>query len=343
MIRSMIVFVLAASMALAFPAAEEQSKAVNAGGCPGGYAEGAEIERGRLIFICQGGQVVGKGCIAEDLTRLSIGGNYDTKQYRKKCQKGADGELSYDLSGCLQNGQEHKVGESWDDGKNHFTCKSDGAALKVVNQGCVEGGKRLNINDQVAKDNSLYTCQESVNGGSKLVQAGCVKDGKQFKAGDSYDDGKYWYNCTRIGREKVVAKASGCISNGKRLNDGDRYDENGVSFECIIDNDKPGFRVVGCAQKDESGSVVTRKLGCTWGEGAAPLQVEYACREDGTSAKKVPIRCNYSVSGGNYQVDPGCFRAIDKGFVGCKQSGDSLSGQTYDTEAAASGAGLHAC
>jgi len=213
MIRSMIICLLAATTALAFPADSP------AGGCPGGYAEGAEIERGRLIFICQGGQVVPKGCIAEDLSRLSIGGNYDTKQYRKKCQLGSDGQLAFEVTGCIANGQEHKVDETFEDGTNFFVCKTDGAVLKIVNQGCVDGGKRINKKDTVAKDDALFSCDETVNGGSKLVQAGCVKDGKQYKTGDSFEVGKQWFNCTRTGREKVVAKAAGCVANGKRLNE----------------------------------------------------------------------------------------------------------------------------
>jgi len=342
MIRSIVLCLLAAS-AYAFPADTPA-----AGGCPGGYAEGAEIERGRLIFVCQGGQVVPKGCIAEDLSRLSIGGNYDTKQYRKKCQLGSDGQLSYDLTGCLANGAEHKVDETFEDGNNFYVCKTDGAALKVVNQGCVDGGKRINIKDTVAKDDALYSCDETVNGGSKLVQAGCVKDGKQYKAGDSFEVDKYWFNCTRTGRETVKAKAAGCVNNGKRLNDGDRYFDNDVIYECTIDADKTGVRTTGCVQKDEAGGVVERRLGCTWVEGTEPFQYEWTCKHDevANSAKKVQVRCNYKVGGGVYNIDPGCYRTVDKAAFGCVQQGEKLNLQSFqgdNAEQSAQGAGLHAC
>jgi hypothetical protein len=344
MIRSTIVcLLLAVSIAVAFPAAENDQAAKAAGGCPGGYAEGAEIERGRLVFICQGSQVVPKGCIAEDLSRLSVGGNYDTKQYRKKCQLGADGQLAYELVGCVSNGQEHKVGDVWDDGKNFYTCKSDGNSLKIKNQGCVDAGKRVNLKEKINKDDAVYSCEEIENGGSKLIPAGCVKDGKQFNVGDSFEDGKFWYNCTRTGYEKVVAKAAGCVSNGKRLNDGDRFNDNEVFIECTIDGGKPDVRTVACAQKDEAGGVVERKLGCTWVEGAEPLQYEWQCQPNADSAKKVQVRCNYKVGGGVYNVDPGCFRTIDKGFAGCVKEGNTLKLQLFDGEQAASGAGLHAC
>jgi len=341
MIRSMLVCLLAATTALAFPADS------SAGGCPGGYAEGAEIERGRLVFVCQGGQVVPKGCIAEDLSRLSIGGNFDTQNYRKKCQLGSDGQLTYDVTGCLKNGQEHKVDETFEDGNNFYTCQQDGAVLKIVNQGCVDGGKRINKKDTVAKDDALYSCDETVNGGSKLVQVGCVKDGKQYKAGDMFEVGKQWFNCTRIGREKVVAKAAGCVNNGKRLNDGDRFNENDVNYECNVDGDKVDVRATGCVQND-GGNTVERRLGCTWVEGTAPFQYEWTCKRDesANSAKKVQVRCNYNVGGGVYNIDPGCYRTVDKAAFGCVQQGDKLNLQSFqgdNAEQAASGAGLHAC
>jgi len=219
--------------------------------------------------------------------------------------------------------------------------------LKIVNQGCVDGGKRVNKKETVTKDDALYMCDETVNGGSKLIQAGCVKDGKSVQAGDAFESGKYWFNCTRVGREKVVAKIAGCLANGKRLNDGDRYPENDVIYECRVDAAKQEVLAIACVQ-NEGGSVVERRLGCTWVEGAEPFQYEWACQADAAanSAKKVQVRCNYKVGGGVYNIDPGCFRVVDKTAVGCIQSGTSLKLQSFEgdnAEQSASGAGLHAC
>ena len=345
MIRTTILCLLVASVALAFPADSEKQdspparKSGGAGDCPGGYAEGAEIERGRLVFVCQGGQVVPKGCIAEDLSRLSVGSNYDTKVYRKACRLGSDGQLAYELVGCVANGQEQKVDSTWDDGKNFYTCKSDGSSLKIINQGCVEGGKRINLKEKVAKDDAVYTCEEAPNGGSKLTKAGCVKDGKQYNAGDSFEVGKTWFNCTKSGRENVQAKAAGCVASGKRLNDGDRYTENNVILECIVEAGAAATRVVACVQ--EGG--IERRVGCTWSEGAAPNLIEFQCQKDGETAKKVALRCMYTVSGGAYSVEPGCFRQADKGFIGCSGKADSLTLSTFADEKAAAGASLHAC
>jgi len=56
---SVVLCVLGASAILAAPA-DPTGAAGSSGGCPGGYAEGAEIERGRLVYTCQGGRVVPK-------------------------------------------------------------------------------------------------------------------------------------------------------------------------------------------------------------------------------------------------------------------------------------------
>jgi len=341
MIRSVILCLLAASTAFAAPAD------MPGGGCPGGYAEGAEIERGRLVFLCQGGAVVPKGCIAEDLSRIAVGANFDKPQYRFKCQLGSDGQLSFAVSGCLQNGAEHKVDETWEDSTNFFTCKADGDALKVINVGCVDGGKRINAKDSVAKDDVFYTCDETVNGGHKLVQAGCVKDGKQYKAGDAYETGKYWFNCTRVGREKVQARAAGCLNGGKRLNDGDRYTENEVVFECRVDVSKQEVITTGCVQSD-GGTTVERRLGCTWVEGTEPFMYEWTCRHDAAAntAVKEQVRCNYKVGGGVYNIDPSCYRVVEKSAAGCIKDGKNLKLQLFqgdNAEQSAQGAGLHAC
>jgi hypothetical protein len=342
---SILLCLLGASMAMAFPAETGSS-----GGCPGGYAEGAEIERGRLVFVCQGGQVVPKACIAEDLTKIPVGGNYDNKHYRRQCLANGN-ELTFDATGCLQNGQEHKAGETFEDGNNFYSCKQNAAGaepqLTVSNEGCVDSGKRVPKKEKVSKDDGLYECQETVNDGSKLVQVGCVKDGKQYNAGDAFEVGKYWYNCTRTGREKVVAKPAGCVNGGKRLNDGDRYFENEVIYECRVDADKQETITTGCVQQD-GGSTVERRLGCTWVEGTAPFQYEWTCKHDPSTntATKVQVRCNYNVGGGVYNIDPGCYRTVDKSAVGCIQDGKALKLQSFqgdNAEQAASGAGLHAC
>jgi hypothetical protein len=341
-IISVVFLVLSASVAtLALPTQ-------TGGGCPGGYAEGAEIERGRLIYVCQGGNVVPKGCIAEDLSRIPVGGHYDNTHYRRTCQ--AAGEtLTFEATGCVSNGKEHKASETFEEGNNFYVCQQNPSGaepvLKAVSQGCVDSGKRVNLKEKVNKDDAVYECQETVNGGSKLVKAGCVKNGKSLAAGEALEDGKFWFNCSKSGRETFTLKAAGCVANGKRLNDGDRYTENEVIYECTIDSGKSAVRAVACVQNDGS---VERKLGCTWVEGAAPFQYEWQCQHDAAAntAKKIQVRCNYNVGGGTYNIEPGCFRVIEKAAFGCVKEGTGLKLQSFqgeNAEQSASGAGLHAC
>lgn len=318
------------------------------GECPGGLANGAPLERGRFFYECRDGNIVPKGCMSDDLKKIDIGSTFDKKSYRLTCLLGSDNLLSFEATACLHQGQEHKIDQEWEDNANFFLCKRDGKDLRTINSGCVDQGKRVKLGDKIIKDDLVMVCNETVNNGARLMPAGCVKEGKEYNVGDSFEVGKFFFTCTRIGREKVAAKPAGCVNNGKRLNDGDRFFENDVISECRIDASKQEVITTGCVQRDEKGEIVERRLGCTWVEGTGLFQYEWACQEDTTtkSAKKVQVRCNYNVNGGVYNIDPGCFRTIDKAAFGCLKDGSGLKLQSFqgdNAEQTATGAGLHAC
>jgi len=322
----------------------------NLGDCPDGSPNGAQLERGRYFYECKNGEIVPKGCMTEDLKRITIGQTADKRHYRVECKLASDNVLTLEAVACLHDGRDHKLDEQWEDASNFYTCKSDGQqGLRTVNQGCVDQGKRVPLNEKVVKDEYVMVCNETVNNGARMMQVGCVKEGRQYNAGESFEVDKFWYNCTRTGTEKVATKMSGCVANGKRLNDGDRYLNNEVIHECRIDSSTKGDLItVGCVQRDERGEVVERRVGCTWVEGQEPFQYEMACQNDPAtnSAKKVPVRCNYKSGGGVYNIDPGCYRLIDKAAFGCLTESSGLKLQSFqgqDAESAATGAGLHAC
>jgi hypothetical protein len=342
--NSSIIFVLLALIGHNFAAPLDGSK----GDCPDGSPNGAQLERGRFFYECRDGDIVPKGCMTEDLKHIDIGQTADRKSYRVQCTLGSDGLLALEAVSCLFQGSEHRPDEQWEDQTNFYTCKKDGSELKTINSGCIDQGKRVALNEKITKDDYVMSCNETVNNGAHLMQIGCVKEGRQYNVGESFEVGKFWFNCTRTGREKVAVKASGCLNNGKRLNDGDRYFENDVIYECRIDADKNDVITTGCVQKDDSGSVVERRLGCTWVEGQEPFQYEWTCKGDSSTntAKKVQVRCNYKVGGGVYNIDPGCYRVIDKSAIGCVQQGATLNLQSFQGDSAeqsATGAGLHAC
>jgi len=317
------------------------------GDCPNGLSNGAQLERGRFFYQCQDGNIVPKGCLTDDLKKIEIGSTFDRKTYRLTCT--LNGELlAIEPTACLHQGQEHKVDQQFEDSTNFYTCKREGDALRTVNQGCIDQGKRVNLNEKVNKDDLVMVCNETVNNGARLMAAGCVKEGRQYNTGESFEVGTFWFNCTRVGREKAAVKAAGCVNNGKRLNDGDRFFTQDVIYECNIDADKNTIRTTGCVQRDEKGEIVERRLGCTWVEGQEPFQYEMACQHDAAAntATKVPVRCNYKVGGGVYNVDPGCYRVIEKAAFGCLKDGSALKLQSFqgdNAEKAATSAGLHAC
>jgi hypothetical protein len=320
----------------------------NPGDCPDGSPNGAQLERGRFFYECRDGNIVPKGCMTDELKKIDIGSSFDKKNFRLTCTLGSDNLLALEATACLHQGQEHKVDSQWEDSANFYVCKRDGKDLRTVNQGCIDQGKRVNLNEKINKDDSVMVCNETVNNGAKLLPAGCVKEGREYNVGDSFEVGTFWFTCTRYGREKVVAKPAGCVNNGKRLNDGDRFFDQDVIHECRIDADKQEVITTGCVQRDEKGEIVERRLGCTWVEGQAPFQYELACQKDeaNKSAKKVQVRCNYNAGGGVYNIEPGCFRTIEKAAFGCQKDGSGLKLQSFqgdNAEQAAQGAGLHAC
>jgi hypothetical protein len=296
------------------------------GDCSDGSLNGAQFERGRLIYECRDGNIVAKACVADDLTQVNVGSTTDKKHYRLRCSLNGN-ELSLEPIACLHKEAEHKIDETFEDGTNFFTCKRDGDKLRVVNQGCLNGAQRINLNEKIVKDDLVLLCNSTVNNGARLMPSGCAKDGKQYNVGDSFEIGKFWFNCTRTGSEKVKAKPAGCVANGKRLNDGDRYQDNDVFYECVIDADKQEIRVTACAQHDSHGGVVERKLGCTWNEGQDPISYQYRCLYDqaANTAKKVQLRCNYKVGDGVYEIEPNQSRVIDDATFTCEQNGDSLN------------------
>jgi hypothetical protein len=313
------------------------------GDCPGGLANGAQIERGRSVFECRNGNVVAKACVADDLKHIDIGSTSDKKAFRLRCTVNSDGSATLEPTACLHQGQEHKVDEQWEDSTNFYTCKKSETELKVITAGCIDQGKRVPLNQQAAHDDFVYVCNGTVNNGARMMPSGCVKDGKQYNVGDSFEAGNLWFNCTRTGSEKVAAKAAGCVTNGKRVNDGDRYSDNEVIQECDISGQP---RLIGCAQRDDKGEIVERRVGCTWVEGPEPFQYEWTCRQESNSAKKVQVRCNYKVGGGVYNIEPGCYRVIDKSAFGCLNNAGTLKLQSFqgdNAEQSAQGAGLHAC
>jgi hypothetical protein len=302
--------------------------------CPGGYSDGAQVDLGRYWYECKDGQLMPKGCMTDDGRRIDVWQTYDSnKNYRMQCVSDPSGYLAFSYKSCIYDGSEHAPGEQWDDGKYWYTCTKEGDYLHIAVSGCVDEGRRVNLNEKVTKGSFVYQCKSSVNGTCSMCPVACNKEGREYAIGESFPLGDFWYTCTNSDKSGPISvKAIGCVNNNQRLQDGDRYHKSDVVYECTIREDSAEVRPVGCVQRDESGAEVERRLGCYWTEGPLPTQYEMTCKYDATTklAVKVPYRCMYKVDKGAYTMLPGCYQIVDKQAVACEKSGaDAMNLRTY--------------
>jgi len=309
--------------------------------CPGGYTHGTKVDIGRYWYECVNGQMMPKGCLSdEDQSRVQIGGTFDAKNtFRMQCVLNGDGYLSVIYKSCVQNGQEHQVGDQWDDQTAFYACAKDGPnSLQVHMLGCVDqGGRRANFEDKIAKGESLVQCKKSADGTPKMNVVGCVKDNRKYAIGETFEASKFWFTCTDKG-----AKIVGCMHEGQRLQDGDRFITEDVVYRCAVDGDKTDFLPYSCLQR-ENGASIERRLGCFWVEG----QYQMTCKHDTDSKKAVKVQnqCNYKSAQGAFNLEPGCVRVVENLAVGCVKDSSSgmLSLRTFPADQADRTPGLRQC
>lgn len=281
--------------------------------------------------------MVPKGCMTDDGRRIETWQTYDSnKSYRMQCVTDSSGFLAFSYKSCVYEGQEHAPNEQWEDGKYWYTCARDGEYLHITISGCIDEGKRVNINEKVTKGSFIYQCKTTSNGTCSMCPIGCAKNGREYNIGESFAVGDFWYTCTNSDSSgPITIKTVGCVNQGQRLQDGDRYFKNDVVYECTVRNDATEVRPVGCVQKDETGALVERRLGCYWQEGQPPYQYEMTCKydKDSKTAVKIPHRCLYKVTQGAYTIDPGCYQIVEKTAVSCeKGGGDTVNLRVYQID-----------
>jgi hypothetical protein len=309
--------------------------------CPGGYTDGNQMDIGRYWYECRDGQVVPKGCLAEDGHRVDIDATFDTKQYRMQCVLGNDGFLSVVYKACILQGNEHDIGSQWDDGVAFFTCVKEGNNVRVITLGCVDQGKPMKLDDRVAKGDFIYQCRKATDGTPKMNKVGCVHDGRKYNIGETFEAPKFWYTCTDSG-----AKIVGCMYESHRLQDGDHFTKDDMMYSCKVRGDKTEFEPFACLAREESGASIERKVGCFWVEGHGSEAYEYTCKEDGSNkVSKQQTQCVYRAPQGTFKLQPGCVQLAETIAVGCLQ--DSSSGklriQTYKADQIGSLPGLRQC
>jgi len=294
--------------------------------CPGGYSHGTQMDIGRYWYECRDGQVVPKGCLAEDGHRVDIDGTFDTSKYRIQCVRNGDAFLSVTYKACMDKGSSHDVGSQWDDGVATFTCVKEGDNVRVVTLGCVDQGRSLKLDESLAKGDFVYQCKKSSDGTPQLNKIGCVHQGRKYNIGEQYDGSKVWYTCTDSG-SKIV----GCMHESQRLKDGDHFTKDDMMLSCKVNGDQTDFEAFACIQND-GGAAIERRVGCSWIEGRGSEAYEYTCKEGGSrKVTKLQTQCVYRAPQGTFKLQPGCATLADSIAVGCllDSSSGNLRIETY--------------
>lgn len=114
--------------------------------CAGGTKDGDKMVRGRYWYVCNNGTYTMKGCISEKGVTLNPMDTFKNAAYVFVCSPDNNGEFVIKYSGCVsEDQQERKVGETWQDSNYWYTCVQDGERVKSQVQGCVDDGKRYEV------------------------------------------------------------------------------------------------------------------------------------------------------------------------------------------------------
>jgi len=309
--------------------------------CPGGYAHGTQMDIGRYWYECRDGQVIPKGCLAEDNHRVDVDSTFDTSKYRMQCVLDKDGFLSVVYKACMLQGSSHDVGSQWDDGTAFFTCVKEGDNVRVITLGCVDQGKPMKLDERVAKGDFIFQCKKATDGTPKMNKVGCVFDGKKFNIGETYEGPKFWYTCTD-GGSKIV----GCMYESHRLQDGDHFTKDDMMYSGKVNDENTDFEPFSCLQREESGASIERRVGCSWVEGRGAQAYEYTCKVDSSKKlAKLQTQCVYRAPQGTFKLQPGCVTLADTIAVGCllDTSSGNLRIETYSGDKIDRLPGLRQC
>lgn len=308
--------------------------------CPGGYADGTQMDIGRYWYECRDGQVVPKGCLADDGHRVDIDATFDTGKYRMQCVLGQDGYLTLTYKACIFEGAEHDVGSQWDDGVAFFTCVKEGENVRVITLGCQDQNKPLKLDERVAKGDFIYQCKKATDGTPRMNKVGCVHEGRKYNIGETYEGPKFWYTCTDSG-SKIV----GCMYESHRLRSGDHFTKDDMMYSCKVDDDRTDFVPFACLQREENGAAIERKVDCSWVEGHGSEAYEYTCKADSGKVAKVQTQCVYRAPQGVLKLKPGCVQLAETIAVGCRQDTGSgrLQIETFSADQIDNLPGLRQC
>jgi hypothetical protein len=310
--------------------------------CPGGYADGTETDVGRYWYECRDGQMIPKGCLTEDGRRVSIDETFDTRLYRMKCVRNGDYFMTVTYVGCMHRDTGRDVGSQWDDGTAYYTCEREGSNVHVITLGCNDQGRRVKLDERVAKNDFIYQCKQATDGTPTMNKVGCVHEGRKYDFGETFDGPKFWYTCLESG-----PKIFGCMHESRRFSGGDFItNDDETRSRCRVDGENTDFEIYTCLAQDESGATIEKTVGCTWIEGSDSEAYWYLCKQENSKLTKVRTQCMYRQPRGRFAVDPGCVRLSPVGAIGCVQDTGSrlqLKMEIYSADRVDSLPGLRRC
>jgi hypothetical protein len=133
--------------------------------CAGGAKEGETLERGRTWYECKAGQLIEMGCLSEQKKRLSAGETFRNAGYLFECYKDDSGRFNSRPKGCVsEDNKDYMPNDTWQDSNYWYKCTMNGDRPTINVEGCIDDGKRINVEESVKKGDLIYTCKRNANG-----------------------------------------------------------------------------------------------------------------------------------------------------------------------------------
>lgn len=132
--------------------------------CPGGAKEGDSLDRGRTWYQCKDGELMEMGCLSEQSKRLNIGETYHNAGYVFECVKDSDRVISRPKACLSEDTKEHMPEDTWQDDNYWYKCTMVSSLPTASIEGCIDGGKRMNVDETIVKGDLVYACKRNGNG-----------------------------------------------------------------------------------------------------------------------------------------------------------------------------------
>lgn len=156
--------------------------------CPGGTKEGETSERGRSWYECKAGQLTEMGCLSEQKKRLQAGETFRNGGYVFECYKDDTGRFNSRAKGCVseQDNKDYMPNDTWQDENYWYKCTMVAERPTITVEGCIDGGKRVNVEESVKKGDLIYACKHNANGNTGFEIYPILDKNVEYKKEDDH-------------------------------------------------------------------------------------------------------------------------------------------------------------